>query len=99
MNRNTLPEQSPGNVPGAYYVSLECIDCGLCYDMAPACFRRNEESGLSMVHCQPSNEAELALAEEALQACPVEAIHNDGERFAQGASSGRSLEFIERDLA
>ena len=70
------------NVPGKFYVDRECIDCDVCRDTSPANFRRNDENGYSYVYKQPENAEELALCEEAFNACPVEAIGDDGaEKF------------------
>ena len=71
--------RSPENVPGRFYVDSSCIDCGLCPDTAPTAFRRFDEGGYTIVHHQPESEQELALAEEAREACPTESIGNDGE--------------------
>ena len=71
--------RSPENVPGKFYVDSTCIDCGLCPDTAPTVFRRFDEGGYTIVHHQPSTGQELALAEEAREACPTESIGNDGE--------------------
>jgi ferredoxin len=72
--RNKLPD----NTGGAFYVDRECIDCDVCRDTSPANFTRNDENGYSYVYKQPENETERALCEEALMACPVEAIGDDG---------------------
>ena len=66
------------NAPGPYYVDTQCIDCDVCRDTAPDNFTRSDENGYSYVYKQPLNEDERALCEEALAACPVEAIGNDG---------------------
>ncbi|MDQ3820898.1 MAG: ferredoxin [Acidobacteriota bacterium] len=66
------------NVPGAYYVDTQCIDCDVCRDTAPDNFTRSDENGYSYVFKQPVTEEERELCEEALTACPVEAIGNDG---------------------
>lgn len=66
------------NADGAYYVDEQCIDCDLCRETAPANFERNDDGGHSYVSKQPVNDAEKALCEDAMQACPVEAIGNDG---------------------
>jgi ferredoxin len=67
------------NVLGRYYVDHQCIDCDICRTMAPELFRREEEIGLSVVQRQPVTKEELALAEEARESCPADAIGNDGE--------------------
>ncbi len=66
------------NVPGPYYVDTQCIDCDVCRDTAPDNFTRADENGYSFVYKQPENEDERALCDEALSACPVEAIGSDG---------------------
>ncbi len=76
-----IRKKLPDNVEGRFYVDSGCIDCDVCRDTAPANFRRNNEFGYSYVYKQPENEKELALCEEAMNACPVEAIGNDGVTF------------------
>ena len=66
------------NVRGTYYVDTPCIDCDVCRDTAPDNFTRCDENGYSYVFKQPETEEEHTLCEEALTACPVEAIGNDG---------------------
>jgi len=66
------------NVPGKFYVDDTCTDCGLCPDMAPSIFRRNDAEGQSHVWHQPETAEEAALAEEAMAACPTESIGADG---------------------
>ncbi len=71
-------DKLPDNVSGKFYVDRECIDCDVCRDTSPANFTRNDENGYSYVRKQPETEAELELCIEALNACPVEAIGDDG---------------------
>lgn len=66
------------NVSGTYYVDSQCIDCDVCRDTAPDNFTRSDENGYSYVYKQPETDDERLLCEEALAACPVEAIGNDG---------------------
>lgn len=68
----------PDNTTGKFYVDSQCIDCDVCRDTAPKNFMRNDENGYSYVYHQPSTSDELALCEEAREACPVEAIGEDG---------------------
>jgi len=75
----TTTERLPQNAAGRFYVTSACIDCGLCYSEAPATFQLHEEVGFSIVYRQPTTPAELALAEDAVQSCPVEAIGDDGD--------------------
>ncbi len=71
-------DRVPESVPGQYYVDMQCIDCDVCRDTAPDNFTRSDSGGYSYVYKQPQTEDERALSEEALMACPVEAIGNDG---------------------
>ena len=64
----------PDNRSGKFYVDRNCIDCDVCRDTSPANFTRNDENGYSFVHKQPETPQEFELCEEALNACPVEAI-------------------------
>ncbi len=66
------------NSPGEFYVDRQCIDCDVCRDTAPANFTRNDDNGYSYVYKQPGSAAEFELCLEALMACPVEAIGDDG---------------------
>jgi ferredoxin len=68
----------PENVPGAFYVDDQCIDCDLCRETAPANFTRNDDGGHSYVYKQPTSPDEEALCKEAMEGCPVEAIGSDG---------------------
>jgi len=73
-----ISDKLPENARGKYYVDSQCIDCDVCRDTSPKNFTRYDENGYSYVHKQPETPAELELCEEALTACPVEAIGNDG---------------------
>lgn len=66
------------NIPGKFYVDEQCIDCDLCRETARSVFLRDDDEGVSFVFHQPESEEERELAEEAKDACPVEAIGNDG---------------------
>jgi len=71
-------DKLPDNVAGKFFVDSQCIDCDVCRDTSPANFRRNDENGYSYVHKQPETEEEIALCNEAFDACPVEAIGDEG---------------------
>ena len=76
-----MPDPSdklPENEPGRYYVDCQCIDCDVCRDVAPDNFTRQTEAGYSFVFRQPVNRIEEELCREALDACPVDAIGDDG---------------------
>ena len=73
-----LKDKLPDNTPGKFYVDRQCIDCDVCRDTSPSNFRRNDDNGYSYVYKQPETAEEIALCEEAFDACPVEAIGDDG---------------------
>jgi len=67
------------NIAGKYFVDNQCIDCDLCRETAPDNFKRNEDGGYSFVYKQPASPDEEARCKEAKEACPVEAIGDNGE--------------------
>lgn len=69
----------PENIAGRYYVDRECIACDACCMAAPDFFLMDEDDGHAYVGRQPTSENEEELCREAMEACPVEAIGNDGE--------------------
>lgn len=71
-------EKQPENVTGAWYVDTNCIDCDVCRETAPNNFTQQKDKGYSYVYKQPENDDEKAQSREAMEACPVEAIGNDG---------------------
>ena len=78
-NMATLTDRKNENIAGRFYVDATCIDCDLCRDTAPAFFRRDDDSGQSIVHRQPETLEDIALAQEALNACPSSSsIGDDG---------------------
>jgi ferredoxin len=80
----------PENVPGAFYVDDQCIDCDLCRETAPANFKRNEDGGYSYVFKQPALPEELTQCTEAMEGCPVEAIGTDGAASTATPSSAQA---------
>ena len=66
------------NARGKFYVDSQCIDCDVCRDTSPKNFTRYDENGYSYIYKQPETPEEIELCEEALSACPVEAIGDDG---------------------
>jgi glyoxylase-like metal-dependent hydrolase (beta-lactamase superfamily II)/ferredoxin len=61
-----------GNVDGPFFVDDTCIDCDLCRQIAPETFADDGE--YSVVHSQPSGEADERNAVMALLACPTGSI-------------------------
>lgn len=80
-------DKLPDNLPGKFYVDRQCIDCDVCRDISPANFTRNDENGYSFIHKQPSTTEELELCNEAMNACPVEAIGDDADSFTSTAKA------------
>ena len=70
--------QHPLNQKGRFFNDLSCIDCGLCVDIAPQVFRRDDDSGYSYVHRQPQSADEIEAAETARDSCPTESIGDLG---------------------
>ncbi|NTU57327.1 MAG: ferredoxin [Chlorobiaceae bacterium] len=72
------------NIPGPYYVTSPddpggqgCIACTICFNAAPGFYSEDAE-GYAYVSQQPASEAEIALCQGQLEACPASAIGNDG---------------------
>ena len=64
------------NVSGSWYVDEECIACDACVLVAEQHFKVDEESCLAYVYKQPQTSEETEACKEAMEACPVEAIHS-----------------------
>ncbi len=67
------------NVIGKYYVDDQCIACDACCVEAPHFFKMNDDDGHAYVSLQPKTPEEIKDCENALAACPVDAIGNNGE--------------------
>ncbi len=67
------------NVPGPWFTTDDCIICGLCGEIAPETFAPDSGGVFHIVHHQPDSAEAEADAEEAREACPVEAIHRESE--------------------
>ena len=77
-----IDEKYAENVPGPYYVAKVCIGCNLCSEIAPENFCENIDMELYSGNCyvckQPAGETEQSLCMEAMDACPADAIRDDG---------------------
>lgn len=67
------------NISGKYYVDDQCIACDACVVEAPGFFTMNDNDGHAYVKNQPLTSEEIAECDNAMAACPVEAIGNDGD--------------------
>ena len=65
------------NVAGTWYVDKKCILCSVCSEAAPNNFNEADAGDHDFVFKQPENDTEVMQCEEAMAACPVEAIGND----------------------
>lgn len=72
-------EKHDDNIPGVFYVDKNCIDCHVCQETAPENFKRNDSEGYSFVYKQPENDNEYQECLDAIDACPVDAIGEDGD--------------------
>ena len=68
-----------GNADGAFYVDATGIGCGMCTETAPNNFKMNDNGDLAIVYKQPENADEENACKEVKDACPAEAIGDDGE--------------------
>lgn len=67
------------NIDGQYYVDDQCIACDACCVEAPNHFFMNDDDGHAYVAKQPESEEEHEECVNALAACPVGAIGDDGQ--------------------
>lgn len=70
MARRT--EAHADNAPGPFFVDRTCIDCGTCYQFAPATFQDGGDH--ARVHAQPGDAVARLRASMAMVACPVGSI-------------------------
>ena len=66
------------NVPGTFYVDLNCAGCGVCLETAPGNLTTDETEGYSYVFKQPENDEEIIQCQDAMKSCPAENIGDDG---------------------
>lgn len=62
----------------SFYVDIECILCSACTDEAPDNFRISDHNTHDICFKQPQTDEELEQCYNALSACPVEAIGDNG---------------------
>lgn len=71
-------KRNPANPAGTYYVDLTCIECLACVDAAPEFYVHDFDTGGSYVKKQPTTEDEIKRCREGMEACPTQAIGDDG---------------------
>lgn len=69
------------NMPGMYYVDTDCIACDTCYGIAPKHFILTQNNDHAIVVMQPETHGDIQLCNDAMAACPVGAIGNDGDQI------------------
>lgn len=69
----------PENAPGKFYVDQACIACDACVTAAPGNFIMDDDTGHAFLKKQPEGQEEEDQCREAMEACPVEAIGNNGQ--------------------
>jgi ferredoxin len=69
------------NVPGKYWVEQNiCLSHQCCDYEAPSNFRVEKANAwIARVYKQPESPAEETQCQEAMNCCPMGAIHDDGE--------------------
>ena len=55
-------------------ITSDCVNCGLCSDIAPEIFRANDDLDIAEVIRNPLSANEEGLAKEASDSCPTSAI-------------------------
>jgi ferredoxin len=55
-------------------ITSDCVNCGLCSDIAPEIFRANDELDIAEVIRNPMTAEEEGMAREAADSCPTNAI-------------------------
>jgi ferredoxin len=73
------PIRLPGNTPGDFFVSDACDGCAYCGLVAPENFDFDKESNTYHIGRQPEDAEELDLVREAMEDCPVDAIHEENK--------------------
>lgn len=58
-----------------YKITEECIDCRVCVELSEKHFEMNK-TGKAIVKMQPVTKNDIAVCEEALSLCPVNAIEH-----------------------
>jgi ferredoxin len=87
-----LNQRTAKNAPGKFYVDNHCLAHDVCRQLAPKNFAYDEENGCFYVCKQPDSPEELAQCLEAMAACPMAAIGNDGLTVGELTSVGNGPE-------
>lgn len=69
------PKVLPRNITGKYFITDECEGCAYCALVASANFEFDKRTNTYFVCRQPVGDVELEFVMEAMDDCPVSAIH------------------------
>jgi len=87
-NRNRSGARKlPKNVPGKYYTTDECDGCAYCAAVAPENFEFEKTTNTYFIGRQPLDTDEEEFVREAMDDCPVDAIHALEEEHQEGSES------------
>lgn len=70
--------KQPDNSHGKWYVDSTCVPCHVCLDEAKGLLAYAADESHVFFKKQPESADEIKQATNAMQACPTEAIGNDG---------------------
>jgi ferredoxin len=87
-------QKLPKNVPGKYYTTDECDGCAYCAAVAPDNFEFEKSTNTYFIGRQPNVAGEEEVVREAMEDCPVDAIHSDDEE--EKAEEEPDAELLER---
>lgn len=76
---STSAERLRANAWGRYYVTGECNGCGVCAACAPDNIGRSWDRSYYAVAFQPQDEREEREMQDAMNACPLQCLHDDGD--------------------
>jgi ferredoxin len=76
---NTSTERIRANAWGRYYVTGECNACGVCAACAPDNITRSWDGTYYAVAFQPADAREERELQDAVAACPLHCLRDDGE--------------------
>lgn len=76
---STTDAPPPGNAEGRYSITDECDGCGICVSYSAYSFVASEDGARYFVARQPeAGSEEEAIVRDAMVACPLGCIRDDG---------------------
>ena len=87
------------NAWGPYYVTDACDGCGVCRSYAPCNFESSYDGTYCYLIQQPYDDWEEQAILDAMLACPVAAIRDDGERDVAGSCAPGPTPLVSRTPA